>query len=82
MEGKSLSILIGSLKIRRPWIRRKDFINFHWTKKISSKKGHEKLGKKGVREVFFLCDFPWEGEKKENGAKKESGLEVGSTSKE
>jgi hypothetical protein len=29
--------------MRRPWIGGKDFHNFHWTKKISSR-GHEKLG--------------------------------------
>jgi hypothetical protein len=43
--------------IRRPWIRGKDFLNFHRTKKTNSKRGHEKLGERGVREVFFLCDF-------------------------
>jgi hypothetical protein len=29
--------------MKRPWIGRKDFHNFHWTKRISSRKGHEKL---------------------------------------
>jgi hypothetical protein len=48
LEGKSFSILIGSSKMRRPWIKRKDFFNFHWTNKTSSRKGHEKLGKGGV----------------------------------
>ncbi len=66
MEGKSFSILIGSSRMRRPWIGGKDFFNFHWTKKTSLRRGHEKLGKGGVRKVFFLCDFSWEGEEKEN----------------
>jgi hypothetical protein len=64
LEGKSLSILIGSLRMRRPWIGRKDFINFHWTKKISSKKGHEKLGKGGVREVSYCVIFPRKGKRR------------------
>jgi hypothetical protein len=45
LEDKSLSILIGSSRMRRLWIRGKDFLNFHWTKKTSSRRGHEKLGK-------------------------------------
>jgi hypothetical protein len=32
--------------MRRPWIRKKDFQNFHWTKRISSRRGYEKLGGK------------------------------------
>jgi hypothetical protein len=35
--------------MRRPWIREKDFHNFHGTKRTSSRKGHEKL-----REEEFL----------------------------
>jgi hypothetical protein len=53
LEGKSFSTFIGSSRMRRPWIRAKDFLNFHWKKKTSSRRGHEKLGKRGVREVFF-----------------------------
>jgi hypothetical protein len=29
--------------MREPWIEGKDFHNFHWTKKRSLRKGHEKL---------------------------------------
>jgi hypothetical protein len=29
--------------MKRPWIKRKDFHNFHWTKRTSSRRGHEKL---------------------------------------
>jgi hypothetical protein len=35
--------------MRRPWIRGKDFHNFHWTRKTSSRRGHEK-----IREEKFL----------------------------
>jgi len=28
----------------RPWIGRKDFHNFHWTNRTSSKKGHVNFG--------------------------------------
>jgi hypothetical protein len=50
--------------MRRPWIKGKDFLNFHWTKKISSRRGREKLGKRGVAEVFFWCDFFGKGKRK------------------
>jgi hypothetical protein len=30
--------------MRRPWIGMKDLHNFHWTKRTSSRRGHEKLG--------------------------------------
>jgi hypothetical protein len=29
--------------MRRPWIGGKDFHNFYWTKKISSRRGDEKF---------------------------------------
>jgi hypothetical protein len=66
LEGKSFSILIGSSRMKRPCIGGKDFFNFHWTKKISSRKGREKLGKRKVQQVFFRCDFSWEREEKED----------------
>jgi hypothetical protein len=44
--------------MRKPWIGGKDFHNFHWTKRISSRKGHEKLGEEefvgGLFVLFFL----------------------------
>jgi hypothetical protein len=46
--------------MKRPWIRGKDFHNFHWTKKTSSRRGHEKLGgKEFLRGLFFLCCLSW-----------------------
>jgi hypothetical protein len=41
--------------MKRPLIRGKDFHNFHWTRKTSSKRGHGKLG----RFLFFFvsCVF-------------------------
>ncbi len=35
-------------------IRGKDFHNFHWTRRITSKRGHGKLGKKQNYLLFFL----------------------------
>jgi hypothetical protein len=35
--------------MKRPLIGRKDFHNFHWTRKISSRKGHGKLWGKGKK---------------------------------
>jgi hypothetical protein len=53
--------------MRRPWIRGKDFHNFHWTKRTSSKKGHEKLGgEEFLGKVFFLCYFFWKREEKDD----------------
>jgi hypothetical protein len=51
--------------MRRPWIGGKDFHNFHWTKRISSRRGHAKLGEKDVW-GFFLCYFSWEGKEKDH----------------
>ncbi len=46
----------------RPLIRRKNFHNFHWTKKTSSRRGHEKLEE--IRELYIMC-FLWEEEENE-----------------
>jgi hypothetical protein len=40
--------------MRGPWIGRKDFHNFHWTKKTNSKKGDEKSGKEEFLGGLFL----------------------------
>jgi len=40
--------------MKRPLIRRKDFHNFHWKRRTSSRRGHGKLGVKGVYLVFSL----------------------------
>jgi hypothetical protein len=44
--------------MRRPWIGGKNFHNFHWTKRTSSKRGHEKLREKefvgGLLLVLFF----------------------------
>jgi len=40
--------------MRRPLIRRKDFHNFHWTKKTSSKRVMKRLGKRGF--IFFFLE--------------------------
>jgi hypothetical protein len=40
--------------MRRPWIRGKNFHNFHWTKKISLKRSHEKLGEEEFVGGLFL----------------------------
>jgi hypothetical protein len=53
--------------MKRPWIGGKDFHNFHWTKRTSSRRGHEKLGEEEFVGVFFLCYFSWEGEEKDDG---------------
>jgi hypothetical protein len=66
LEGKLFSILIGFLKMKRPWIGGKDFHNFHWTKRTSSRRCHEKLGEKEFGRVLFLCYFSWEGEEKDD----------------
>jgi hypothetical protein len=41
--------------MKRPLIRGKDFHNFHWTRRISSRRGHGKLwgGEKKIYLVFF-----------------------------
>jgi hypothetical protein len=52
--------------MKRPWIGNKDFHNFHWTKRTSSRRGHEKLGEEELMGVFLLCDFSWEGEEKDD----------------
>jgi hypothetical protein len=41
--------------MRRPWIGRKDFLNFHWTKRTSSRRGHEKLREEEILGKFFSC---------------------------
>ncbi len=46
----------------RPLIGRKDFHTFHWTKKISSRKGHGKLG---WEEFLFYLMFSLEKEENE-----------------
>jgi hypothetical protein len=51
--------------MKRPWIRGEDFLNFHGTRRISSKRVLEKLGGKEFLGVFSLCDFSWEGEEKD-----------------
>jgi hypothetical protein len=43
--------------MRRPWIRGKDFHNFHWTKRTSSRRGHEKLGEEEFGGGLFLVLF-------------------------
>ncbi len=65
LEGKSFSTLIGFWRTRRPWIRRKDFHNFHWTKRTSSKRGDQKLGKEEFLGGLFLLWFSWEREEKD-----------------
>jgi hypothetical protein len=45
--------------MKRPWIRGKNFHNFHWTKTTSSRRGHEKLQEEefhvgGLFIVFFF----------------------------
>jgi hypothetical protein len=40
--------------MKRPWIGEKDFHHFHWTKRTSSKRGHEKLGEEEFVGGFFL----------------------------
>jgi hypothetical protein len=51
----------------RPWIRGKDFHNFHLIKRTSSRRGDEKLGKEEfLGMVFFLCYFSWEGEEQDD----------------
>jgi hypothetical protein len=50
--------------MRRPWIGRKDFHNFHWTKKTSSRNGHEKLEEeKWVRGLLLVLFFLGRGGK-------------------
>jgi hypothetical protein len=44
--------------MKRSWIRGKDFHNFHWIKRTSSRKGHEKLGEdKFVGGLFLVLFF-------------------------
>jgi hypothetical protein len=51
--------------MRRPWIGRKNLHNFHWTKRTSSRRGHEKLGGKeflgGLLLVLFFLGRGGEG---------------------
>ncbi len=72
--------------MRRPWIGGKDFHNFHWTKRTSSRRG-DKLGKNEFLGGFLLMKFFLRrgGEGRGvlvDGGKKESGLDVPSISKE
>jgi hypothetical protein len=50
--------------MKRPWIEKKDFLNFHGTRRIRSKKVFEKLGGEEFLGVFFLCDFLGKGRRK------------------
>jgi hypothetical protein len=43
--------------MKRPWIRGKDFHNFHWIKRTSSRRGHEKLGGEEFLGGLFLVLF-------------------------
>jgi hypothetical protein len=43
--------------MRRPWIGRKDFHNFHWTKRISSTRDDEKLGEEEFLGGLLLVSF-------------------------
>jgi hypothetical protein len=43
--------------MRRPWIGGKDFHNFHWTKRTSLRKGHEKLGEEDVWGFLLVLFF-------------------------
>jgi hypothetical protein len=43
--------------MKSSWIGGKNFYNFHWTKKTSSKRGHEKLGGDKFLGGFFLVLF-------------------------
>jgi hypothetical protein len=45
--------------MKGPWIKEKDFHNFHWTKKISSQRGFMKSlkEKKFVRGILFVLFF-------------------------
>jgi hypothetical protein len=47
--------------MRRPLIRKKDFHNFHWTRRTSSRRGHGKCG----GEEFLSCVFSLEEEENE-----------------
>jgi predicted ABC-type sugar transport system permease subunit len=46
------------------WIRGENFLNFHGTRRINSRRFFKKLGGGEFLGVFFLCDFSWEGEEK------------------
>jgi hypothetical protein len=52
-ESKSFFIFIGSQRMRRPLIKRKDFHNFHWIKRTNSRRGHGKLGVRVVLSCVF-----------------------------
>jgi len=52
--------------MKRPWIREKDFHNFHWTKKIAQGGVMKSLGERSFEGVFFLCCFSWKRQKKED----------------
>jgi hypothetical protein len=42
----------------RPWIRKKYFHNFHWTKRTSLRRCHEKFGEEEfVEGLFFMLFF-------------------------
>jgi hypothetical protein len=51
--------------MRRPQIRGENFLNIHGTRKTNSRRNDEKFGGKEFLGVFFLCDFSWEGEEKD-----------------
>jgi hypothetical protein len=50
--------------MKRPWIKGKDFHNFHWTKRTSSRKGHEKLGEEDVWGYFSCVIFLGKGKRR------------------
>jgi hypothetical protein len=43
--------------MKRPWIGGKDFHNFHWKTKTSSRRDHEKLKEEEFVGGFFLVLF-------------------------
>jgi hypothetical protein len=65
LEGKSFSIIIASLRMKRPSIRGEDFLNSHGTKKTSERKGLEKLGGEEFLVVFSCVIFSWKGKERD-----------------
>ncbi len=52
--------------MKRPWIGGEDLHNFHWTKRISSRKGDEKIGEEGVLGSSSCVIFSWERQEKDD----------------
>jgi hypothetical protein len=50
--------------MRRPWIGGKDFHNFHWTKRTSSRRGHERLREEDVWGSFSCVIFRGKGKRR------------------